>query len=40
MVRGEKGSAPTIEMDLVTRGKIGNALDISVKKKRIIRYGN
>ena len=34
MVRGEKGSAPTIEMDLVvTRGEIGNALDISVKRR-------
>ena len=35
MVRGEKGSAPTIEMDLVFRGRIGNALDISVKIKKM-----
>ena len=32
MVRGEIGYAPTIEMDHATRGKIGHALDISVKK--------
>ena len=40
MVRGEIGNAPTIEMDYATGGEIGNALDISVKRRLIIRYGN
>ena len=33
MVRGELGNAPTIEIDHATRGEIGNALDISVKRR-------
>ena len=32
MFRGELGNAPTIEMDHATRGEIGDALDISVRR--------